>query len=140
MTNCGLPHSGFEEIAHTADWAIRVWADNMESLFAEAARGMYAISGVHLAEGPRREHSFQVTGPDPESQLVAFLSELAYLAEQEKIGFDIISIQTTAEELLVAMEGAPIEKINKVIKAVTYHNLQIAKTLTGVETEIVFDV
>ena len=36
---------GFEEITHTADWALRVWADDLEGLFAEAARGMYALSG-----------------------------------------------------------------------------------------------
>ena len=37
---------GFEEKAHTADWALRVWADDLEGLFAEAARGMYALAGA----------------------------------------------------------------------------------------------
>jgi SHS2 domain-containing protein len=37
---------GFEEKAHTADWALHVWADVLEGLFAEAARGMYALAGA----------------------------------------------------------------------------------------------
>ena len=31
---------GFEEIRHTADWALRVWASNLSELLTEAARGM----------------------------------------------------------------------------------------------------
>jgi SHS2 domain-containing protein len=36
--------------------------------------------------------------------------------------------------------GAPILSMDKAIKAVTFHNLQIQKTRRGVEVEIVFDV
>ena len=38
------------------------------------------------------------------------------------------------------MDGAPLETVNKMIKAVTYHNLQIRQTARGYEVEIVFDV
>ena len=65
---------GFEEKAHTADWALRVWADDLEGLFAEAARGMYALSGAQLAEGPQVKRSFAAQSADAESLPVAFLS------------------------------------------------------------------
>ena len=65
---------GFEEISHTADWALRVWADDLEGLFAEAARGMNALSGAQLAEGPKVKRTFEAEAPDAESLLVAFLS------------------------------------------------------------------
>jgi SHS2 domain-containing protein len=160
---------GFEEIAHTADWALHVWADNLEGLFAEAAHGMNALSGANLVEGPKVKRSFEAESPDAESLLVAFLSELVYYAEKENLAFDHYNVQTacpacasaalawppgqagTGEHgegfkqlnvrtLKVEMEGGKIVSLNKSIKAVTYHNLQIRQTARGYEVEIVFDV
>ncbi|MBE3038560.1 MAG: archease, partial [Chloroflexi bacterium] len=67
-------------------------------------------------------------------------SELVYAAEQEKLGFDMFMIDIEGQTLKVEMEGAPLLYLNKAIKAVTYHNLQIQQTARGVEVEIVFDV
>ncbi len=130
----------YEELPHTADWCLRVWAGSLPVLFAEAARGMNALSGVRLAEGPRAWRTFETAAPDPESLLVAFLSELVYAAEQEKLGFDMFRIDIEGQTLKVEMEGAPLLSLNKAIKAVTYHNLQIQQTARGYEIEIVFDV
>jgi SHS2 domain-containing protein len=38
------------------------------------------------------------------------------------------------------MEGGPVDRVDKAIKAVTYHNLRIARTDRGLEATIVFDV
>ena len=130
----------YEELPHTADWCLRVWAGSLPALFAEAARGMNALSGVRLAEGSRARRTFETAAPDPESLLVAFLSELVYAAEQEKLGFDMFMIDIEGQTLKVEMEGAPLLSLNKAIKAVTYHNLQIQQTARGYEIEIVFDV
>jgi SHS2 domain-containing protein len=131
---------GYEEKAHTADWALRVWADDLEGLFAEAARGMYALSGANQAEGPKVKRTFEAEAPDAESLLVAFLSELVYAVEQEHLIFDEFDVQVEGIKLKVEMSGTPILSLTKAIKAVTYHNLQIQPTARGYEVEIVFDV
>lgn len=131
---------GFEEKAHTADWALRVWAKSLPALFAEAARGMYALSGANQAEGPKVKRTFQAEAPDAESLLVAFLSELVYAVEQEHLIFDEFDVQVEGMKLKVEMSGAPILSLTKAIKAVTYHNLLIRPTARGYEVEIVFDV
>jgi SHS2 domain-containing protein len=130
----------FEELPHTADWALRVWAASPEALFAEAARGMNTLSGAQPVPGARQSRIFATKAPDPESLLVLFLSELVYAAEQEHLVFDIFEIELKGTELKVNMSGAPLLSLNKSIKAVTYHNLEIRKTETGFEVEIVFDV
>ncbi len=130
----------FEELAHTADWALRVRAANLPELFAESARGMNTLTGARTAAGPRTHRTVTLSAPDPESLLVAFLSELVYAAEQENLMFDEFKIQVEGQKLKVEMSGAPIASINKSIKAVTYHNLQIREIEGGVEVEIVFDV
>jgi SHS2 domain-containing protein len=131
---------GFEEIPHTADWSIRVWAEDLPGLLAESARGMYWLAGAGLAEGPRETRAFETEGPDGESLLVAFLTELVFYAEQDNLGFDNFDIHIKNGRLKVEMGGAPIVSLDKAIKAVTWHKLKIKETAKGLEVEIVFDV
>ena len=131
---------GFEEIPHTADWAMHVWAGDLPSLFEEAARGMNKMAGVKLVEGEKVNRHFEMEATDPESMLVAFLSELIYYQEQEKLGFAEFDIRILEPRISVEMEGAPILSMDKAIKAVTYHNLKIQKTEQGLDVEIVMDV
>ena len=131
---------GFEEIAHTADWSARIWAQDLPSLFTEAARAMNALSGTVTRYGPRQTRTFEAEGPDVESLLVAFLSELVYYQEQENVAFDTFELRVASQWLKTAMHGTQIESVDKAIKAVTFHNLKIEKTDEGFETTIVFDV
>jgi SHS2 domain-containing protein len=131
---------GFEEIPHTADWSVRVWAQDLSSLFTEAARAMNSLAGTVLDKTPRSKRTFASEASDAESLLVAFLSELVYIQEQENLAFDRFEVKAENSKLRVAMEGAQIASIDKTIKAVTYHNLKIEETNEGFETTIVFDV
>ena len=131
---------GFEEISHTADWSVRVWAQDLPSLFAESARAMNALAGTVTGQSPRAKREFMSEGPDVESLLVAFLSELVYYQEQENLAFDTFYIWMSDQKISVTMEGTQITSVDKAIKAVTYHNLKVEETARGVEVVIVFDV
>ena len=101
---------------------------------------MNSLSGTVAGQGPRVQKTFQAEGPDAESLLVAFLSEVLYYQEQEGLAFDTFDLRVASQWLKVEMEGAQIAASEKAIKAVTYHNLKIEKTNRGLETTIVFDV
>lgn len=131
---------GFDEIPHTADWSIRVWADDVETLLVESARGMYWLAGAEMVAAPRITKTLVAEEPDNESLLIAFLSELVYFTEQENLAFDMFDLSIKNGRLKVEMEGAPLKSISKTIKAVTWHNLEIIKSARGLEVEIVFDV
>lgn len=131
---------GFEEISHTADWSVRVWAEDLPALFAESARAMNSLAGAETGAGPRVKRMFESEGRDAESLLVAFLSELVYYQEQENLAFDTFDIQMSAEKISMRMEGGEITSVDKAIKAVTYHGLKIEETERGLEATIVFDV
>jgi len=135
----------FEELSHTADWSLRVWAEDLPHLFMEAAKGMNALAGIRLAKKPRVRRSFSASAPDAENLLVSFLSELVYFTEQDHLAFDDFDLSIEIEDdqpyrLSATLCGAPILSLDKAIKAVTYHNLQIRQTTRGVEVEVVFDV
>ncbi len=131
---------GYEEITHTADWALRVWAADLPGLLTEAARGMYALMGARPGAGPRARRSLSIEAYDAETLLVEFLSEALFWVESEKLVFDHFEIHLEGFSAQVEAEGAPYETLVKEIKAVTYHNLQVRKTARGLEAEIVFDV
>lgn len=131
---------GHRELEHTADWALEVWAPDLASLLAEAARGMYRLMGVVLADGLRVRRRVELAATDRESMLVDFLTELLYLAESEGLAFDVVEIEAEAERIAASLEGAAMRSHAKDIKAVTYHHLEVRDTARGMETRIVFDV
>jgi len=133
------PH-GFEEIEHTADWALKVWAPNRAELFRQAAIGMNMLSELELDCNPPVEEELTLTAIDIESLLVSFLSELVFLAEQDDLGFDNFSLKIDQLSLHARITGGRIINRKKEIKAVTYHNLEVIETKGGFQVVIVFDV
>ncbi len=132
--------SGYQEIDHTADWALNVWAPDFEQLLSVAAEGMYVLSDTRLQDAPRVSRSLTVHGIDAEGLLVNFLTELLYLGEDETLGFDRFALRLENNVLHVRVEGARIARQEKEIKAVTYHNLYVRESERGLEVTIVFDV
>ncbi len=132
----------FEEIEHTADLALKIYGQNLEQLLINAARGLNSIMGA----GPRiqsksQEKSISLEAIDAESLLVEWLSELAFWAETEMLvfnNFDIQRVSTTHVSAIIY--GNRVARLEKHVKAVTYHNLEIIKTDSGLAATVVFDV
>ncbi len=146
--------SNFEIIDHTADWAIRVWGKDLTDLFYQAAFGMNSLMigqepSPELGEGyiastsPASKVTRMLTldAFDSETLLVDWLTELAYFAEMEQLVFPVMTLtNVTPTHLDAKIQGGPVTELAKHIKAVTYHNLEIIETDTGLEVTIVFDV
>jgi SHS2 domain-containing protein len=135
--------SGFEEVEHTADWALRVRGRDLRELLVNAARGMshLLVSDVE-AISSQVERRFSLDALDAESLLVAWLSELAYWAEAEMLVFREYELsRVRLDHLEAAARGGHVPGLQKHIKAVTYHNLKITETEDGwLEATVVFDV
>ena len=131
----------FEEIEHTADWAYRVRGKNLAQLFIQATLGLYSLVGMKLPSGSRTSRSIKLKAIDRESLLVAWLNELLYFHESEGLGFEEINLQYLDETSIQAkVTGATTQQWLKDIKAVTYHNLAIRETESGLEVTLVLDV
>jgi len=132
----------FEEVEHTADWALRVRGRDLRELLVNAARGMSRLLVPNPEAIPTDvERQVELEAFDAESLLVEWLSELAYWAEAEMLVFREFDLaQVTPTHLRAVVRGGHAPDLQKHIKAVTYHNLEIIKTEDGVETTVVFDV
>ena len=132
----------FEEVDHTADWALRIYGRDLSELLVNAARGLNRLlTASGKAEPPLVERQLDVEGGDAEDLLVNWLSELVYLVETESIIFTEFELTTIDPGHLSAIvRGRYLAELKKQIKAVTYHNLQILETDGGLEATVVFDV
>ncbi|MCL4489488.1 MAG: archease [Chloroflexi bacterium] len=133
----------FEEIPHTADWSFRAFGRDRRELFENAAYAMFAMEGAIPPQGQRPEivREVQVKGIDWESLLVNWLSELLYLQESNRETYHRFEISyISAADLQARVYGTPNGKIEKLVKAATYHNLQIVETPEGWQATVVVDV
>ena len=136
------PHPAFAVVEHTADWALRVVGSDFPALLRNAARGMNSLL-VEDVGAVGREVAVQLAleAFDRESMLVEWLSELAYLAEMEGLIFGEFELQEAGPTVLRAVvRGGRAQALQKHIKAVTYHDLEVVETAAGLEATIVFDV
>jgi SHS2 domain-containing protein len=132
----------WEEINHTADWAIRVQGENVRALFENTARGMVSlIEGAADPELPLQSHEVSVQSVDWETLLVDWLTEILYLIEEEVLVCEQINIHKIEPfSLTGTVSGRAGGSFKKHIKAATYHNLSVKEVKDGYETVIVFDV
>ena len=133
---------GFEEVEHTADKALRIVGINLKELMISAAQGMTQLMVGDLSKISNKiKKSIEMQAVDAESLLVEWLSELAYWAETEMLVFKKFEVtDITATRLEATVWGATVSELEKHIKAVTYHNLEIRQTPKGLEATVVFDV
>lgn len=136
------PLIAFEEIEHTADRALIIYGRNLEELFINAARGLKSLLGAdEVPDSTAITKSIALDAIDAESLLVEWLSELAYWAEAEMLVFSKFDLQNiTPTHVKAKIYGSRVTQMEKHIKAVTYHNLEIVKSEKGLAATVVFDV
>jgi SHS2 domain-containing protein len=132
----------FEVIDHTADWALRVHGQDWVELLANAALGMATLLVDDVNKVSQNEvRRLELDAFDAETLLVDWLTELAYWAEESQLVFHKYSFSEVSEtHLKVTARGGVASELQKHIKAVTYHELEIEQTDEGLSATVVFDV
>lgn len=131
----------YEEVDHTADWALRVRGDDLADLLRSAAAAMLAACGATSSPGPPRQKAVQLQSSDSEGLLVAWLEEILYALEVERRIPVKIELAAPDETSLVAQwTDLPLAGVDKPIKAVTFHDLAVVAADGGLEATVVFDV
>ncbi len=131
----------FQEIEHTADWALLVRGNTLLDLFVNAAIGMYTLTVDAPQVLAQVERSIEVSGIDAETLLINWLNELLYATEVDGLVFgQFAMVEFGPNRLRAVARGQVGLPLRKHIKAATFHNLRVAPTDNGYEVVIVFDV
>ncbi len=135
----------FEEIPHTADWSFRAFGKDERELFQNAAFALFAMEGAIPNDADRRvphvQREIQVSGIDQETLLVNWLNELLFLQDvNHEVYFRFHITNLSSDRLDAQVGGMVAQRIEKLIKAATFHNLKITRTADGWEAVVVVDV
>lgn len=132
---------GYEEVAHTADWALRVRGSDLAELLEHAVAGALELAGVELSEQAGEERRIELDSLDAESLVVDFLTELVVALELRGMAFAALQLRVDDDRRLTgSLREVPVEKMAKPIKAVTYSELEVRRDQNGYSATIVFDV
>jgi SHS2 domain-containing protein len=134
---------GFEEIAHTADRALRIRGRDLSELLIHAARGLNRLMAPATADADAAwiRRRIDIEAADTESLLVAWLSELVYLAERDGLVFERFKLEIAAPTRIGAeVIGRKAAFFETYVKAVTYNDLAVVPSANGLSATVVFDV
>ena len=145
----GLPWRWWT-IEHTADLAMEIEASTLEELFLASAHGMAGVLRGREAGREAQEASptvwreLALDAQDREVLLVDWLRELLYIQTVESLAFTTAVIEVLGEGSLVARagfrpRGAKLE-VERELKGVTYHDLQVGRRDASWHARIVFDL
>jgi len=135
----------FRTLEHTADVGFEAFGSTREEVFANAARALMQfivdLDMIVLSE----KVAFEVSGPDPESLLVNWLSEILFLQDAEGWLFGDFDIRTLQNDRLTAVARG--EKFDRqrhahklLVKAITYHQLALEQTPQGWRAQVYVDI
>jgi|Deesub1362A_J573_1020465.scaffolds.fasta_scaffold05621_2 SHS2 domain-containing protein len=131
----------YEELEHTADWALRIRAPDFAGLLQRAAEGMLGLIEVKPLRQDGAPHLLELEGLDREDLLVRWLEEFLYALEARGTTFLLDELEVVDDQHLRArVREVPATRPRKDIKAVTYHGLEIRPADGGLEATVVFDV
>ena len=134
----------FEILNHTADVGIIAYGKDMKEAFANAAKGMFSLI-TELDDVTEIEHrDIELSAPDRESLLVAWLNELIYIFDVDNILFKrFVITRLSSTHLKARCYGEKVDasrhKLKLGIKAATYYMLEITKN-DGIKVQVIFDI
>jgi len=134
----------FEELEHTADIRMRIFAPDLSSLFSESGFALAKILyGGYPLETSTESFSIEAEGKDLEELIVNFLSELLFLTETEYLVPQKFTL-TVGNSVSGTVDGVLFDRKKHSggtgVKGISYSGLSLTRTKTGFELIIIFDI
>jgi SHS2 domain-containing protein len=127
-------------LEHTAELGLEVEADSLQGLFEDAALALAELEAPESRGAPAR-HLVALAAEDERTLLADWLNELVYLADTEAfVPTGLSRFERTSTGLEAEVEGFE-DSPRPLVKAVTYHALELASGAGGVwRARVVLDV
>jgi len=143
--NLGMEKPKYEIVEHTADVALRIYGRTLEDLFGVAGEALFEIIGACRQRNRTIRRTIEIEADGLEDLFHDWLSELNYLHQtRREVYFDFHVLRLNDRTLEAAVSGEPIDperhKIDREIKAVTYHRLSVERAAEGWQAFVIFDI
>ncbi len=134
------PHHALEE--HVGEVRLRVEAPTLGEVFEESGRALAKLSAEVGPEASHRvEERVELRARDPEALLVAWLNELIFRSETQKLVYDDLRVERVDDGSLVAtVRGRQAAGTRTAVKAATMHDVRVEASPGGFAAVVVLDV
>jgi SHS2 domain-containing protein len=135
----------FRVLEHTADVGFEAFGATREEVFANAASAlMYLMVETESVER-RQELPLRAEGSDLPSLLVNWLSEVVYLCDAESWLFRDFAVDDLTDHSVVGKaRGEKFDRkrhqLKLLVKAITYHQLDMRETGQGWRAQVYVDI
>jgi SHS2 domain-containing protein len=135
----------WEELEHPADVRLRIRGESLKDLLENAARGMVEVFLDPATVQNRGSFPVEADGEDAESLLINWLQEILFIFDAERFAPCRVEVTALEEGRVIGRLGGeqfdPDRHGTRTeIKAVTWHNLELKESESGLEVTVVFDV
>lgn len=133
-----------EVLEHTADIGLRISADSLNNLFAEAAKGLFSLLIENVNDiCESRQLTIELQADRLDDLLFDWLSELLYCFEVRKLVLSRFDVNITQTRLHATVFGEPCSQrhiLSHEVKAVTYHQLFVTQTPQDCCAQVILDI
>lgn len=135
----------YEIFEHTADVGLRIRAADLDTLFADAGRGLFAIIVGDLRSVETREtRRIEVEGIERDYLLFDWLNELLYSFESRRLLLADFHVRVSETGLEAEVGGELLDparhRLEHEVKAITYHGLRVEREGAGWIGEVILDI
>jgi SHS2 domain-containing protein len=135
----------FRILEHTADIGFEAFGATRKEVFANAARALMHLMVDLEAIAPQETTSLRAEASDTPSLLVNWLSEILYLFDAEGWLFRDFELEELTDHSLAAVaRGEKFDRtrhqVKMLVKAVTYHQLDLSETAQGWRAQVYVDI
>jgi SHS2 domain-containing protein len=135
----------FRILEHTADIGFEAFGATRKEVFANAARALTHLMVDLEAIEPQGKTPLRAEASDTPSLLVNWLSEILYLFDAEGRLFREYEIEELTDHSLAAVaRGEKFDRrrhrVKLLVKAVTYHQLDLRETAQGWRAQVYVDI
>lgn len=137
--------AGYEIVEHPADIGFRFNSDSLEGAFNQSLKALTWMLAGDNPVRPDKMVTIKLKSPDRLALLFDFLSEVLYYYDAEQMIFEKAEFQTLNEtELSATLYGQEFDPDKNTapyyVKAITYHQMQLAPTDGGWEGTVYVDI
>jgi SHS2 domain-containing protein len=135
----------YEFFEHTADLGLRIRAQDLDTLFAEAGQALFAAMIENPeAIGATESLALTIDGTDHVDLLFDWLRELLYRFDAEHRALSRFDVHCSDTGLTATVWGERLDWSRHVpnheVKAITYHGLKVEHTPDGWLAEVIVDI
>lgn len=109
---------------------LEAWGPDLSEVYRLAALGLTSVLVDPGSVAAREQRTVSINGSDSENLLVRWLSEILYLYDGQRFLLSDVEIRLQGSELKATLKGERVDsdrhRFRTDVKAVTYHQLQIA--------------